>query len=635
MTPELDILMKVTMVLLLGLIATRLAARARASVRHLLLASTLGALIALPLAAAFAPDLVVAIRLPQATDPGAVPTNVPAVARAHVPARTEGFVSSANTSLAGARAAWQASTGMSIRAVLRLLWAAGAVLLLVVLANALRKVRAVRRGGLPWLAGQTAAEALARDLGISRPLTIILHEDVPAPVTCGWSRPTIVFPMDARDWSESDLRRAFVHELEHVRRGDWPMQLAARAICAGYWFHPLVWIAWRQLCLESERACDDAVVNRSEQADYAEQLVTLAERLAHSQAQPMLSMANRSHLSVRVKAVLDRTQLRGRAGASLVAATVAGASVFVLALGPVRVEAVPDQRADTPGGRRGSAVSNDRVSASTRALDRALVEAAQEGDVDGVSELLGDGADVNAVVPGDGTPLLVAAREGDRTLVRLLLDRGADANIGAAGDGNPLIMAAREGHGEIVRVLLERGADVDAVYRGDGSALIMAAREGHHDIVTLLLDGGADPNISAAGDGNPLIMAAREGYLNIVRTLLARGADVNAAVAGDGNALIMAAREGYLEIVTMLLDGGARIEDVVPGDENALISASGSGYLDVVRTLVERGANVNARVWAEQGWDDRRGEWRTALSMARRGRHTSVVRYLQSVGAVE
>ena len=458
---------------------------------------------------------------------------------------------------------------MSIPAALRLLWAAGAVLLLAFLANALRQVRAVRRSGIPWLAGQTAAQALARESGISRPLTVILHEDVPAPVTFGWSRPTIVLPMDARDWSESDLRRAFVHELEHVRRGDWPMQLAARAICAGYWFHPLVWIAWRQLCLESERACDDAVVNRADQADYAEQLVTLAERLARGQAQPVLSMANRSDLSVRVRAVLDRTQLRGRAGASLVAATVAAASVFVLALAPVRVAAVPDQRANTAGSRRASAVGNDRVSAATRALNVAIVEAAQKGDIDEVTELLDDGADVNAVVPGDGTPLLVAAREGHRDLVRLLLDRGADANIGVDGDGN---------------------------------ALIMAAREGHRDIVTMLLD---------------------------------RGADVNAGVPGDGNALIMAAREGHLDIVTMLLDRGALIDEVVPGDENALISASGDGDLDVVRLLVGRGANVNARVWAEQGWPDRSGEWRTPLSMARKGGHARVVSYLQSVGAVE
>jgi len=566
MTPELDILLKVTVVLLLGLIATRLAARARASVRYLLLASTLGALIALPLAAALAPDLVVAIQLPQAPDPGAVPANAGASARAQAPVRPEGLLSSAAASFDGARAGWQASTGMSVPAALRLLWAGGALLLLAFLANALRQVRAVRRSGIPWLAGQTAAQALARDSRIRRPLTVILHEDLPAPVTFGWSRPTIVLPMDARDWSESDLRRAFVHELEHVRRGDWPMQLAARAICAGYWFHPLVWVAWRQLCLESERACDDAVVNRAEQADYAEQLVTLAERLARSQAQPVLSMANRSDLSVRVRAVLDRTQLRGRAGASLVAATAAAASVFVLAVAPVRVAAVPDQRANT-GGRR--ATGNDAERPSTRALNVALVEAAQKGDVDEVMALLNEGVDVNAVVRGDGTALLVAARHGRTNLVRLLLDRGADANIGVEGDGNPLIMAASRGH---------------------------------RDIVTMLLD---------------------------------RGADVNAAVPGDGNALIMAGRHGQLDLVTLLLDRGAVIDQVVPGDENALITASGAGYLDVVRLLVGRGANVNARVWAEQGWPDRQGEWRTPLSMARRGGHAAVVTYLQSVGAIE
>jgi ankyrin repeat protein len=280
-------------------------------------------------------------------------------------------------------------------------------------------------------------------------------------------------------------------------------------------------------------------------------------------------MANRSDLSVRVRAVLDRTQLRGRAGASLVAATLVAASIFVLTLAPVRVEAVPDQRSNTAGGRRDPAVGNDRGRASTRALNVAIVEAAEQGDIDEVTELLDDGADVNAVVPGDGTPLLVAAREGHRTLVGLLLDRGADANIGVGGDGN---------------------------------ALIMAAREGYRDIVTMLLD---------------------------------RGADVNAAVPGDGNALIMAAREGHRDIVTMLLDRGALIDEVVPGDENALISASGEGDLDVVRLLVGRGADVNARVWAEQGWPDRSGEWRTPLSMAREGGHTSVVRYLQSVGAVE
>jgi ankyrin repeat protein/beta-lactamase regulating signal transducer with metallopeptidase domain len=600
MTPELDILMKVTMVLLAGLIASGLASRARASVRHLLLASTLGALIGLPLAAAMAPDLVVGIQLPRVGDSVAAPAAATVRSRTQAPASAERLVPPATTSLDGPRRAWESSTGISIPAALRLLWAAGAVLLFAGLATALWRVQQLHHGGIPWIDGQAMAETLARDSGIGRPLTVLLHEQVPAPVTWGWRRPAIVLPMDARNWSDSDLRRAFVHELEHVRRGDWPVQLAARAICAAYWFHPLVWVAWRRLCLESERACDDAVVVRAEQADYADQLVTLAERLSRSHSQPVLAMANRSDLSVRVRSVLDGTQLRGRAGAPLIAATLAAASVFVLALATVRVEAVPDQRANAARGR--TAADNDRGRTSTLVVNAALVEAAQKGRIDEVSELLNEGVDVNAVVHGDGTALLVAAREGHRELVRLLLDRGADTDIGVAGDGNALTMAAREGNREIVALLLDRGASPDAGVAGDGNALTMAAREGFRDIVALLLD---------------------------------RGADVNAGVEGDGNALIMAAREGHLAIVTMLLDRGARIEEVVAGDENALISASGSGQLEVVRLLVARGANVNARVWAETGWTDRQGEWRTPLNMARRGGHTAVVNYLQSVGAVE
>ena len=56
--------------------------------------------------------------------------------------------------------------------------------------------------------------------------------------------------------------------------------------------------------------------------------------------------------------------------------------------------------------------------------------------------LLDRGAQVNAVVDGDGSPLICAAREGHLDIVRLLLEHGADVNLAGPGDGNPLIMAA-------------------------------------------------------------------------------------------------------------------------------------------------------------------------------------------------
>ena len=90
------------------------------------------------------------------------------------------------------------------------------------------------------------------------------------------------------------------------------MHLTARAVCAFYWFHPLVWIAWRRLCLESERACDDAVLREEDGTVYAAQLVSLARRITKHDALPLLSIAGRSNLSTRVAAMLARNVARGR-----------------------------------------------------------------------------------------------------------------------------------------------------------------------------------------------------------------------------------------------------------------------------------------------------------------------------------
>jgi beta-lactamase regulating signal transducer with metallopeptidase domain len=68
----------------------------------------------------------------------------------------------------------------------------------------------------------------------------------------------VALPPDATQWPASDLRRALIHELEHVRRGDWATQVLASVVCVLYWFHPLVWLAVRRLRLAMEQACPAA-----------------------------------------------------------------------------------------------------------------------------------------------------------------------------------------------------------------------------------------------------------------------------------------------------------------------------------------------------------------------------------------
>ena len=521
---ELSLLVKATLILMAALTIMRLSRRARASARHLVIATGFGALIALPVLLALAPPITV--DLPVSGFSGdfmASITDVP-------PASRSPLAAAADAPRGVVRKIGVANT-------LRTIWLAGAVLFLMPVAAVLWKLSTIRRTGIPVAWHREALAHLAATRGVNKPVELVEHEAVPGPMTFGLNRPVIVLPLDARGWSDAELRRALLHELEHIQRGDWIMQILARVVAACYWFHPLVWTAWRRLCLEAERSCDDAVVISEEGTDYAEQLVTLAQRMSATPVQPLLGMANRSDLSTRVTAVLDDRLRRGRAGTALVAGTVVAAAIVVATVAPVRAIARPDAdlaAALEGSGQRRTAAAGTRAS---RAVDRALYEAAEEGDYAGVRELIGAGANANAVIEGDGSPL-----------------------IGAARSGNILI-------------------------------------------AQFLLDNGADPNQPVPGDGSPLIAAAQNRRLDQVALLVSRGADVNLAV---------------------------------PGDENALMNAAEQGQLEIVKFLVENGADIHARIWSES-WRGRdntvTGEWRTALSQARKNNRMNVVEYLESLGA--
>jgi len=382
-SPAASIVAKATVTTALGLTGAWLARRSRAAVRHALLAATFAVLLALPIASIFAPAVRIAV--PAAAEERAAPTlagttgAIPPAA----PAQTSGGVTSAAPRPAGLSPSVLLLTG----------WAAGTALFLLPVVMGLWQVRSLRRSGLPWRQGQAVAERLAPGAGIHRRVAVLLHGALPGPMTCGAVHPAIMLSQEAETWDGEDLNRAIVHELEHVRRGDWVSHCLARAVCAVYWFHPLVWIAWRRLALEAERSCDDAVLGRSEATAYADQLVRLAQRLSlaakvPAAKSPVPAMANRADLAARVRAVLDNRRRRGRAGALAVALACAAAAALVLTVSPLRMVAAPQSaRPDagvastpqfsadaTPATAAASVSDSGKGSEGTRATDSAVSE---------------------------------------------------------------------------------------------------------------------------------------------------------------------------------------------------------------------------------------------------------------------
>lgn len=349
-SPLAAIAIKSTAVMAVGLLAAWLARGNRASVRHSLLASTFGVLLALPLVSLLSPPIRIAIAPVQPQTEFAAASTVQTVA-------TEGVAIETSSPLSGK---------FPLPSMLLALWGAGVAIFLLPVGVGLWQVYSLRRAASPWPLGQAMADGLARDAGIRRRVEVLLHQDergtLPGPMTCGAVHPAIVLPCDTVNWEADDLSRAIVHELEHVRRGDWIMCCVARAICAWYWFHPLVWIAWRRLMLEAERSCDDAVLSRSEATAYADQLVGLAKQFSTARRSPMMAMASRVDLSARVGALLDSRRRRGRAGRLVITAACAGAVALVLALSPLQAVAAPQA---VGAGVEPSAASAPRYASTT------------------------------------------------------------------------------------------------------------------------------------------------------------------------------------------------------------------------------------------------------------------------------
>jgi BlaR1 peptidase M56/Carboxypeptidase regulatory-like domain len=128
------------------------------------------------------------------------------------------------------------------------------------------------------------------------------------PLTWGMVRPCILLPAGATGWSAERREVVLSDELAHIARRDWFLQICAELARGLYWFHPLAWFAAASLRRESERACDDSVLNSGVEASrYANQLLDLARTLknAHRGWAAALAIARPSNLERRFIAMLD------------------------------------------------------------------------------------------------------------------------------------------------------------------------------------------------------------------------------------------------------------------------------------------------------------------------------------------
>lgn len=301
MMPLVDTTIRVSVVVGLGLLAVATFRGRSAALRHWLLAAALCCAAVVPLVGPFAPTWGV----PLAFTGTASPSGSAAIDALGPPVV-------AADPLAGATptALLTSGHGRPGTTLTGIVWMAGTVggvaLLLIGLSRLLWLTsRSVALADGPWSA---AAIDLARHVGIRRRVRLLQSDHPTLLVTWGLVYPAIILPRGAADWTADRIRVVLTHELAHIRRADWAVQIAAELLRAVFWFNPILWVATRRLRDESEQACDDAVLRQGvEGTDYAVELLALARVLTARRPPwcPAPAMARPSSLERRVAAMLN------------------------------------------------------------------------------------------------------------------------------------------------------------------------------------------------------------------------------------------------------------------------------------------------------------------------------------------
>ena len=143
------------------------------------------------------------------------------------------------------------------------LWFAGVLVLSLRFAGGLVIIHRLKRvdsgpGVRIW---QERLSSLCQRLKVSRPVRLCESVLVEVPTVVGWLRPVILLPAQAlTGLSAEQLEALLAHELAHIRRFDYLINLLQTTIETLFFYHPAVWWVSAQIRQEREHCCDDLAV---------------------------------------------------------------------------------------------------------------------------------------------------------------------------------------------------------------------------------------------------------------------------------------------------------------------------------------------------------------------------------------
>lgn len=458
---------------------------------------------------------------------------------------------------------------------------------------------------------QKIINRLCQKLKISRIVTAFNSGIARVPMVIGYLKPVILLPGSLfTGLTPQQLESILAHEVAHIARNDYLLNLLQSVIEIVYFYHPAVW--WLSSCLRNERehCCDDIAVKLcGDSHTFARTLADLQEKCLENQTLAMALTGSRNRLFQRIHRLVNRPKIKSSFGEGFFTAliiitclTVMGFSMkkssalLAAAAGESQADSTAYQ-GETEDSVQEVAEKNADAAAEKPELSKGTNEKAEtssepageesilpENNFDELSQQV---RDTNQKSRSASQQL----SEDEQKIFQSIQD--VQKNDERMRSKNRELTDEQQKALDVYRDVLKNTKRAVQKMKSE-DILERFGSSGLQEPMPMILP-EVDVNVNWSGvGGNKLIAAVKSGNIDSVRAYISEY-DVNERTFAGYTALMAAAKTGNEEITGLLLEHNANPEIRNNENRTALWIAAYYGNTDIIKMLLDHKAKIEAK----------------------------------------
>ncbi len=350
------------------------------------------------------------------------------------------------------------------------IWLLGIMVLLLRFLGSMayvQRLKSYKTTPLPeyWL---LAAEQLADALDINASINFLSSKIAITPMAIGVLKPAIILPSKLlTGLTEEQIEAILIHELAHIKRNDYFINILQSLVEIIFFYHPAVWWISSAIRNERENCCDDITITMTGEAyDYASTLVMLEEERKRAII-PSLAMAffgPKYSFKNRIQRLFESPNTFADFKEGFTTAFIIVGGLLALSYNAWGAQNFIEDQTKNISQRVIDLFDQNKIASTAEGQEKTidLVAKTQLENGDQIEFTFRSNSKSNQQTDNEDLKLMLEAIEaGQQDKVEDLLEQGLSPNAQTDNGWTPLLQAIEYERVAIVRLLLEKGARVN------------------------------------------------------------------------------------------------------------------------------------------------------------------------------